>query len=65
VRQQKPIIHIAFTAANREGQLFSFRHWLKEHDIKTLNVAGNRESKAPGLQTFTRDFLLEVFSNGG
>ncbi len=35
--------------------------WLKEFDIKTLNVAGNRESKAPGLKQFVVDFLVQTF----
>lgn len=27
----------------------ALRHWLRIHNVRTLNVAGNRESKAPGI----------------
>lgn len=33
-------------------------HWLAEKAIRTLNVAGNRESEAPGIFAMTRDVLL-------
>lgn len=40
--------------------------WIGENDIRVLNVAGNRESKSPGIREFTVKFLLKVFegSNG-
>jgi len=31
--------------------------WLHEHTIKTLNVAGPRESKRPGIYRLTGDLL--------
>ena len=34
--------------------------WVQQHDIKTLNVAGPRESKRPGLYSLTRELLVEV-----
>jgi hypothetical protein len=34
--------------------------WLVRRQPKVINVAGNRESKAPGLQSFVRDYLTEV-----
>lgn len=34
--------------------------WLKAHSIQVLNVAGNRESKNPGIQTKVRNFLVEA-----
>lgn len=37
-----------------------FRLWLRNHGIKTLNVAGNRESKNPGIGQFTEAFLKEA-----
>jgi hypothetical protein len=36
-------------------------NWIKENKIKTLNVAGNRESKAPGIEEFTVSLLTETF----
>ena len=37
-----------------------FRGWLTNHKIRILNVAGNRESQNPGLQEFTRTFLISA-----
>jgi hypothetical protein len=34
--------------------------WIQQHDIKTLNVAGPRESKRPGIYSLTRELLIEV-----
>jgi len=34
---------------------------LKKHNVKVLNVAGNRESKSPGIQTYVKRLLLESF----
>lgn len=31
--------------------------WLKDNDIRTLNVAGNRESKCPGIYKYVFDLL--------
>lgn len=41
----------------------TFRNWLESRRIGTLNVAGNRESKKPGIEDKVRDFLEEVLSN--
>ena len=37
--------------------------WLKENKIETLNVAGNRESSAPGLYNFVLEYLRKVFKS--
>lgn len=34
--------------------------WLREHNVRTLNVAGPRESNAPGMAQATRTLLLAV-----
>ena len=34
--------------------------WLP--DVQVLNVAGNRESKSPGIEQWTEEFLGEVFA---
>ena len=36
-------------------------NWIKENNIKVLNVAGNRESTYPGLKKIVVDYLSEVF----
>lgn len=34
--------------------------WLRINKIKTLNVAGNRESKNPGIYRATSDFIVRL-----
>ena len=36
--------------------------WIEEKDIKVLNVAGNRETTAPGIEKFVVRFLTEAIS---
>ncbi len=40
-----------------------FDEFLLMYEIKTLNVAGNRESKFPGLQKKVRDFLVDALED--
>lgn len=35
--------------------------WLREAGCEVLNVAGNRESRSPGMQAWLRGYLGEVF----
>lgn len=35
--------------------------WLKENDIKVLNVAGNSEETSPGIGDFVYNYLSEIF----
>ena len=37
-----------------------FRRWLQVHGIRTLNVAGPRESESPGVYDAARDWLRAV-----
>jgi len=39
--------------------------WIIQNDVKVLNVAGNRESKSPGLGRFVIGFLSQVFQEMG
>ena len=34
--------------------------WLAERHVKTLNIAGPRESQSPGIEALARDFLIRV-----
>jgi Circularly permutated YpsA SLOG family len=60
----KPFFHVAYSGvpdANPDPQRISeFREWLERDGIRTLNVAGNRESENPGIAEFTRRFLLDA-----
>ncbi|MDE2166759.1 MAG: hypothetical protein KGJ66_10550 [Alphaproteobacteria bacterium] len=35
-----------------------FLRWLEDHNIRILNVAGNREGVQPGIQRAVREFLI-------
>jgi hypothetical protein len=37
--------------------------WLKQNDIKVLNVAGPRESQSPGIEAVSRDFMVCVLGD--
>lgn len=39
--------------------------WLIENKVGILNIAGNRESKSPGIGRFVVDFLSDVFLEMG
>jgi hypothetical protein len=39
---------------------FSILGWLRKHSVKTLNVAGPRESKRPGIHRLTLELLEAV-----
>ena len=60
----KPMFHLSYTGqdiadiASMDEQIGEFRYWLERFKIRTLNVAGNRESQTPGLQEFARKFLI-------
>jgi hypothetical protein len=36
--------------------------WIRANEVRTLNVAGPRESHRPGLQQAVRDTLIEAFT---
>jgi len=60
----KPFFHVPFPRATEEKTLENafaeFREWLIRYQIHVLNVAGNRESQNPGLQEFTKRFLVSA-----
>jgi len=49
-------------AARVDADPAELRAWLAERCVRTLNVAGNRESKCPGIGVAVRDFLLAVLT---
>jgi hypothetical protein len=57
-RQRKPYLVMDLA---RGGDPTIIREWLRIFRIETLNVAGPRESKAPGIQDRAHRFLLKVF----
>ena len=56
--QGKPCLVLDFPATNDQRKLFA--DWLASHPIQVLNVAGNRESKSPGIEEFVFHFLVSA-----
>lgn len=53
----KPILIADPTEMNSE----TARTWLTDHQIKTLNIAGPRESQQPGIYAQSKESLLQLF----
>lgn len=53
----KPLFKVASGSLDSGA---AFQQWLIEHQIKVLNVAGNRESVNPGVGRFAYDYLLNA-----
>ena len=63
-RMGKPVIHVNVTDLTDGAASDRLREWLLRHGIRVLNVAGNRESRVPGLQArvaaILRDTLMSA-----
>ena len=60
---KKPLYLVPWTPTNgfRDATNFPdkiFREWLIKHEVRTLNVAGNRESQNPGIFYCVKYFLI-------
>src|SRR5262249_37921759 len=55
--QNKPFL-IVFGGITRPSQVAA---WIAEKGVRVLNVAGNRESKSPGIGARVERFMGEVF----
>lgn len=60
----RPALHVDVSRwpGARGDDIARFREWLEENRIGVLNVAGSRESKAPGLQAKVKAFLVEALA---
>ncbi len=61
-RHHKPLLHLC-RAAPRGDPARRLLVFLREHEIKTLNVAGPRASEEPAIIRFVRDTLEMVFAS--
>ena len=55
--QGKPFL-IVYAGRTRPSEVVE---WIRSKGVRVLNVAGNRESKAPGIGARTERFLARVF----
>lgn len=58
-QQQKP--NLTISLAEKEHTIERIQDWLTQHDIKILNVAGPRESNAPGIYQSACNLFQELF----
>lgn len=59
LEKRKPFLMIA---VDDKTALDQFRHWVHEHQIKILNIAGPRESSCPGIYNQTCELLGNLLS---
>lgn len=59
-RHGKPLLHVALPDDDAHRRATT---WLRENDIHTLNVAGPRESEAPGIYEHARQLLDGLFQS--
>jgi hypothetical protein len=60
-RHNKPLLLVDLCD---DPQAASVRAWLVEHAVETLNIAGPRESTAPGIADQSRRFVLRLLAPG-
>lgn len=53
----RPYIDVSM---NNPRPISEIAAWIRENKIETLNVAGNRESTAPGIAAFAESYLTKV-----
>ncbi len=64
-KHRKPCIHISRASDSLFGPAQQLQEFVKEHGIKTLNVAGSRESKEPGIHQWVMRVLEDAFFSAG
>jgi hypothetical protein len=60
-RHDRPCLHVNLAAFDPTKHVDGIRAWLQKYKPGILNVAGSRESKAPGIQTVVAKVLTAVF----
>lgn len=64
---KKPCLTIYFNDGGsvQSGQMDAVRDWLWKHNPSVINIAGNRESKSPGIEKGAEEFLYLLFITCG
>jgi hypothetical protein len=60
-KHRKPCLHISRASGTSEDPPLILQRFIGEHGIKTLNVAGSRESKDPGIYEWVKQVLADAF----
>lgn len=61
-KYNKPWLHLDLNAEATDYAVKRVREWLAEHEVKTVNVAGGRETESAGLHGAVKDLLTRVFA---
>ena len=63
IKMRKPLFAISFSkqASENELSLGDICDWIEKKNISILNVSGNRESVAVGIQVWATHALIEIF----
>lgn len=63
-KHDKPYIEIIFgSGMDMSANSKRLKSFIKACKIKTLNIAGNRESVSPGIQSYTKQLLIEALDD--
>jgi hypothetical protein len=62
IRHGKQFLIVLWKTGDPVPKPDTFRAWLRNNAIRTLNVAGNREESQPGIRKAVRDFLVNALS---
>ena len=60
LRLKKPCLVVQVDLGISSNETASLLAWVREHKIRTLNVAGPRESKRPGIYRLTYELLAKT-----
>ena len=60
---KKLYLAIQIDTLNKEAFIEDYSNWLELKEIEVLNISGNRESVAPGIQQEVIELLTKVFKN--
>lgn len=57
-KQKKPWIHIDLRKVNPTQSAARLMFFMKENGVRVLNVAGNRESRSPGIRDLVENAVI-------
>ena len=60
----KPCLHLARSGPEHDGPALLLQQFIAQHGIRTLNIAGSRESKEPGIYRWVAAVIEEAFFQG-
>jgi hypothetical protein len=61
-QMRKPCLHLKRAELSAGGSIARVTAWLRSFPCTVLNVAGNRESAAPGIERDAERFLRDLFA---